>query len=163
MRSQLQLGLGGRITVCCAKWESDTWPASVDAVLSSGYCRRSIGATAKWVMTNSFGIPQHIETEIRARDSVCVYCRGEMKAHIGERGTPRDKATIEHLSFDGPFRWRYGLQREDIVICCCSCNASRGKKRLNEWFRSGYCIERGINESTVAEPVRYFLRRFPGK
>lgn len=114
-------------------------------------------------MSNSFGIPEVIEAEIRARDSICVYCRREMKAYIGVKGTPGDKATIEHLSFDGPFYWGKGLQREDVVICCGSCNSSRGDRQLIDWFHSRYCRERGIKGSTVAEPVRGFLQRYPDK
>lgn len=114
-------------------------------------------------MSSYFGIPGDIEAEIRARDALCVYCRAEMKEHSGAKGTPPDKATLEHLSFDGPFYWKGGLKREDIVMCCGRCNASRGKKRLADWFRSSYCIKRGIGGSTVAEPVKDFLRRHPDK
>lgn len=114
-------------------------------------------------MANYFGIPENIEEEIRARDAVCVYCGAEMKMYNGVIGTPSDKATIEHLSFDGPFYWKDELNREDIVICCGKCNSSRGKKKLIEWFGSAYCLERNINKDTVAEPVRNFLQRYPDK
>jgi len=67
--------------------------------------------------------------------------------------------TIEHLNCDGPFYWSDGLQPEDIVICCGSCNSSRGAKKLTEWFTTRYCIEKNINAKTVAAPVRTYLRR----
>lgn len=108
-------------------------------------------------MSNVFGIPDKIEKHIRTRDTRCVYCRCEMKEHLDVRGTPSDKATIEHLREGGPFYWKDGLQEEDVVICCGRCNASRGKKSLNDWFSSTYCLGRGINEQTVAEPVRKYL------
>ncbi len=71
-----------------------------------------------------------------------------------------DCATIEHLNFDGPFYWdEEGFNAEDIVICCGSCNSSRGAKRLAAWFQTRYCIEQNINVDTVAAPVKSYLRR----
>ena len=110
-------------------------------------------------MVNAFGIPDVIERSIRARDTVCVYCGGAMKEHSRIRGCPKDKATIEHLNFEGPFHWDEGLQAEDVVICCQSCNASRRDKPLRAWFESAYCIARGINAATVAAPVKEYLER----
>jgi len=110
-------------------------------------------------MVNAFGIPADIELAIRARDTVCVYCAGTMKEHPRARGCPKDKATIEHLNFDGPFYWDEGLKAEDIVICCQSCNASRGIKPLHVWFESAYCLARRINAGTVAAPVKEYLER----
>jgi hypothetical protein len=115
------------------------------------------------IVTNYFGIPDHIESELRKRDSKCVYCGKEMKANVRVKGTSRDKATIEHLSFDGPFYWKDNLQKEDVVICCGSCNSSRGAKRLVEWFNSDYCRKYRINANTVAAPVKYYLKRYPSK
>lgn len=114
-------------------------------------------------MANYFGVPDAIEVQLRARDRSCVYCRKVMKEHSGVRGTPHGKATLEHFSFDGPFRWGAGLEKSDVAFCCGSCNSSRGVKRLVDWFRSPYCIQRGINEGTVAEPVKDYLRRYPRK
>ena len=123
------------------------------------FCAGSSGRVAD--MVNAFGIPDDIERSIRARDTVCVYCGGTMKEHSRIRGCPKDKATIEHLNFEGPFYWDEGLKAEDIVICCQSCNASRRDKPLRVWFESAYCIARGINAATVAAPVKEYLgRRF---
>jgi len=73
-------------------------------------------------------------------------------------GTKRsDWATIEHLNRLGPFYWEDGLQAQHIVICCHSCNSSRGAKKLAIWFGSSYCIERNITARTVAHPVRVYL------
>lgn len=96
---------------------------------------------------------------IRARDAVCAYCGGQMQNHPGVRGCQKDKATIEHLNFDGPLYWGEGLVAEDIVICCGSCNSSRGTKALDVWFNSSYCIARSINAETVATPVKEYLKR----
>lgn len=59
----------------------------------------------------------------------------------------------------GPFYWKDGLQIEEVVICCGSCNSSRGIKKIRDWFRTKYCIDKNINENTVADPVRKYLNR----
>ena len=107
-------------------------------------------------MSNKFRIPDNVLTRIRTRDKRCVYCGKKMVyPYVGKQ---RNWATIEHLNFDGPFYWDDGLRAEHIVICCGSCNSSRGIKKLRHWFTSSYCIERNINEKTVALPVRKYLR-----
>jgi hypothetical protein len=110
-------------------------------------------------MANAFKIPADIERAIRARDKVCVYCKGKMKQYPHTKGCPKDKATIEHLNYDPPFYWDDGLKAEDIVICCQSCNSSRGVKPLPAWFESEYCRTRGISARTVAAPVKAYLAR----
>ena len=110
-------------------------------------------------VANSFGIRPEIEAAIRERDTLCVYCSREMRIYVGVRGTRSDMATIEHLNHRPPFHWKDGLEADGIVICCGSCNASRGAKTHVEWFRSRYCLERAINSDTVAEPVRAYLSR----
>ena len=107
-------------------------------------------------MTNKFGIPENELQIIRTRDKKCAYCRKEMlfPFDVNKR---QDSATIEHLNFDGPFYWNKGLQIEDIVICCGSCNSSRGIKKLKDWFKSKYCIEKNINEDTISNPVKEYL------
>ncbi|MFZ3333724.1 MAG: hypothetical protein WA197_24005 [Candidatus Acidiferrales bacterium] len=82
----------------------------------------------------------------------------EIKAAKGERA---DEATIEHLSFAGPFYVRDGLRREDLVICCRGCNSSRGERRLLDWFKLDYSVSHNINDGSVAEPVTRYLRNLP--
>ena len=103
-------------------------------------------------MSNKYGIPEEDEKRIRARDKTCVYCHKEMREHSLNKGAPKDKATIEHLSNDAPFN-----DGSTVVICCGSCNASRKNKELLEWFKSSYCIGKGINKKTVAEPVKKYI------
>jgi hypothetical protein len=110
-------------------------------------------------MSNQFGICRRDEEEIRARDTTCVYCHKLMNTYAESKGVRRDWATIEHLNFNGPFYVRDGLRKEDVVICCHSCNSSRGKKALQDWFQTKYCIDRNIGKDTVADPVRQYLRR----
>lgn len=108
---------------------------------------------------NRFRIPDNVLSEIRARDQTCVYCHKTMVyPYLAQKRS--DCATIEHLNFDGPFYWgEAGFDAQDIVICCGSCNSSRGVKRLADWFQTRYCIERNINFDTVADPVKSYLQR----
>jgi hypothetical protein len=108
-------------------------------------------------MRAKYGIPEHVLAPIRAPDKRCVYCRKAMNSEYA--GNHRDYATIEHLNFDGPFYWDDGLQAEDIVMCCGSCNSSRGFKELPHWFASPYSKSRNISGHTVAEPVKQYLQR----
>lgn len=106
----------------------------------------------------NFGIPDEALAELAARDVACVYCRKTMiyPYSVNDR---KNSATIEHLNFEAPFHLSDGLKMEDIVMCCGSCNSSRGAKPLPEWFESRYCMERTISEDTVAEPVKNYLDR----
>lgn len=115
-------------------------------------------------MSNSFGISPQDEEELRARDKTCVYCRKVMKTHAeikAAKGERADEATVEHLNFNGPFYVRDGLRREDLVICCRGCNSSRRERRLLDWFKMDYCVNRNIKEDTVEKPVTRYLRELP--
>jgi|SRR5882724_13357265 len=107
---------------------------------------------------NRFGIPENVLSEIIARDKACVYCRKTM-IHPYLAKNSADCATIEHLNCDGPFYWREDLKAHDIALCCGSCNSSRGVKKLTDWFKTQYCIDKNINANTVAAPVRSYLQR----
>lgn len=104
-------------------------------------------------VSNKYGIPEEELEKIRQRDRVCVYCHGSMKEYPHTAGTPADKATIEHLNYLPPWN-----NPNTVVICCGRCNSSRGKKKLLDWFKSPYCIERNICETTVTEPVKDYVR-----
>jgi hypothetical protein len=104
-------------------------------------------------MSNRFGIPAEIERELRARDKRCVYC-GRRFSRLVRKRMP----TIEHLDERPPFYWELGLRKSGLVICCVSCNCSRGRKTLRAWFAGAHCEERGIKASTVAAPVKAYLR-----
>jgi hypothetical protein len=106
-------------------------------------------------MANRFGIPSVVEQRLRTRDTRCVYCHTRFS-----RRSPKNRPTIEHLSEKPPFYWSDGLKEDGLAICCSSCNSSRGKKKLRDWFRTPYCRERArpINTRTVAAAVRRYLR-----
>lgn len=100
-------------------------------------------------MSNTYGIPEEIEKEIRTRDKACVYCHILMKPHaMDARG-----ATIEHFNNDGPFD-----KKENVAICCRGCNSSKGTKKLSAWFKTSYCTEKNINKETVAKPAKEYIR-----
>src|SRR5437588_12653714 len=100
-------------------------------------------------MPNRWHIPKSLEEEVRARDQNCVYCCVEMLQNV-LRGSPRKAvATWEHIINDARI-----VTRENIALCCCACNASKGQKALVDWLQSIYCVKRGVNESTVAQIVR---------
>lgn len=71
----------------------------------------------------------------------------------------KNSATLEHLNYNGPFHWDKGLKIEDVAYCCGSCNSSRGEKKLMDWFKTEYCLERNINENTVSKTVKEYIKR----
>jgi len=102
-------------------------------------------------MPNKYGISNKNEEEIRKRDKLCVYCHKAMKKW--NKNSRSDSATIEHLNNEGPFN-----EKSNLVICCGACNSSRRNKELLIWFKESYCLERNINEKTVAEPVKEYIK-----
>jgi hypothetical protein len=102
-------------------------------------------------MSNTYGIPEEDEKEIRARDKTCVYCRKAMKKH--PRKLNASGPTLEHFNNDGHFDKKW-----NVAICCRRCNSSKGNKELLVWFKTPYCIEKNINPQTVAKPVKEYIR-----
>jgi hypothetical protein len=101
-------------------------------------------------MSNSYGISEVDEREIRARDKNCVYCHVLMKQY--PHAKKPSGATIEHFDNDGPFE-----KKVNVAICCRRCNSSKGTKSLSAWFKTPYCRERKINEESVSKVVREYL------
>ena len=107
----------------------------------------------------NFGIPNDVLSEIMERDRKCVYCR-KIMINPYDVQNRCDSVTIEHLSPHPPFHCSDGMKTDNIVMCCGSCNSSRGKKELIDWFNSSYCISKKITADTVAAPVKNYLKRF---
>ena len=108
-----------------------------------------------YIVSNKYLIPDEALGRIRLRDKLCVYCQKEMIfPYDPKRAT--DSATIEHLSPEPPF-YCPDMKIDNIVICCGACNSSRGTKQLRDWFRTNYCLEKGICEDKVAQPVKEYL------
>ena len=102
---------------------------------------------------NNWHVPDWLENEVRARDKRCVYCGIEMLQKV-PRGSPRKAAASwEHIVNDAKL-----ITRENIALCCCACNSSKGQKSLAAWLQSTYCLTRGVNENTVAQIAKDALR-----
>ena len=119
--------------------------------LNSGV--RRLTHNAKVHGMNRWGIPNWLEREVASRDTECVYCRSAFTTSEGPR---RRWASWEHIVNDLRI-----VTRENIVLCCISCNSSKGARDLEVWLHSRYCIVRGITSSTVAPVVREALRSRP--
>ena len=98
------------------------------------------------LMTNNWNIPDWLEKEVRGRDGNCVYCRVEFTP---SKISKKTAASWEHIINDAKI-----VTRENITLCCSSCNASKGQKTLSNWLQSKYCKDRGININTVAPIIK---------
>jgi hypothetical protein len=97
---------------------------------------------------NRWKIPEWLEVEVRGRDNVCIYCRIEFGSTPGIRSL----ASWEHIINDEKI-----ITRENIALCCRSCNASKGAKPLSVWITSSYCARKEITTISVAEVVKNAL------
>ena len=98
---------------------------------------------------NRWNIPDALEQEILHRDRACVYCGvvfGLPDARFGSR------PSWEHIVNDARI-----VTRENIALCCRSCNSSKGVKLLSLWLDSPHCRKRGISRETVAAVIRKAL------
>ncbi len=93
---------------------------------------------------NNWKIPDEMEFFIRDRDKFCAYC--------GVFFSNNTKPTWEHIINDENI-----ITYENIVLCCRSCNSSKGARKLSEWLKSKYCKERLITEDTVSSIVKRAL------
>ena len=97
-------------------------------------------------MANNWNIPLWLELEVRQRDKRCVYCGIEFtSSKVSKKTAP----SWEHIINDVKI-----ITRENIALCCCSCNASKGQKELSVWIDSKYCQEKNINKDTVAPIIK---------
>ncbi len=103
-------------------------------------------------MANRWGIPAPLEQKIRRRDKRCVYCGAFFRADS------RRKVSWEHIDND-----ENHICEENVVLCCKSCNSSKGAKTLSEWLDSPFCEKNKITPSTMSEIIRRYLRRFPAR
>lgn len=99
---------------------------------------------------NQWGIPEDIEKLVIQRDKRCIYCLCAFSKK--ER---REMASWEHIINDIKI-----TTLENIARCCVSCNASKSTKSLKDWFLSKYCLDRNINENTVADIVRAHINKY---
>jgi 5-methylcytosine-specific restriction endonuclease McrA len=97
-------------------------------------------------MANNWNIPAWLETEVRARDMACVYCRTPFTS---SKVSKKSAASWEHIINDEKI-----ITRENIALCCCGCNSSKGQKPLSEWLQSKYCTDREISKESVAPIIQ---------
>jgi hypothetical protein len=97
-------------------------------------------------MANNWSIPDWLENEVRKRDRACVYCGIEFTP---AKVSKKSAASWEHIINDAKI-----ITRENIVLCCCGCNASKGQKQLSIWLQSKYCKDRGITADSVAPIIK---------
>jgi hypothetical protein len=97
-------------------------------------------------VANRWNIPEWLEREVKQRDKKCIYCGIEFTDSKESRKT---SATWEHIINDAKI-----ITRDNIALCCCGCNASKGTKTLLNWLQSKYCKDRNINQETVAKIVK---------
>lgn len=100
-------------------------------------------------LVNRWNIPPELEALVVARDDACIYCR---RAFSGRGGTRGQRPSWEHIVNDVAI-----VSKENIALCCVSCNASKGAKPLEQWLRSKFCATRGIRKEYVAAVVQAAL------
>ena len=100
---------------------------------------------------NRWNIPNWLEQEVVARDRNCIYCGVEFVSSRTER---RSRPSWEHIVNDALI-----VNRENIALCCISCNASKGAKSLAAWLESTYCRRRSITSESIAEIAKSALAK----
>jgi 5-methylcytosine-specific restriction endonuclease McrA len=101
----------------------------------------------------SCGIPKDIKVKALKRDTTCVYCHKKFKPKKNSK-LRKFRPSVEHIDNN-----ECNVSPENIVMCCGSCNPSKGEKLLRQWFQSEYCKKRGINRHSVADPVRSYIAK----
>jgi hypothetical protein len=108
-------------------------------------------------MKNNYGLSESELEKIKVRDPNCVYCKKVLLEHIAHN--PRSNwRTIEHLNYLPPWS-----NPKTVVMCCWSCNSSRGNKKLRSWFKTKYCLERNISDNTVPVVVKQYILQVEDK
>jgi 5-methylcytosine-specific restriction endonuclease McrA len=101
-------------------------------------------------MANNWNIPLCIELEVKERDKRCVYCGTEFTS---TKISKKTASSWEYIINDAKI-----ITRENIALCCCSCNASKGQKELLVCLESKYCQEKNINKDTVAPIIKKVIK-----
>jgi hypothetical protein len=84
---------------------------------------------------------------VLARDTSCVYCDVAFSSNI------RNMASWEHIN-----NRAVDIEPWNIVLCCRSCNSSKGAKSLSEWLSTKYCIDKNITPKTVAPIIQKYIQ-----
>lgn len=78
-----------------------------------------------------------------------MYCHSEFN-----KNSYKQRATWEHIDNN-----EKNISEDNIVLCCVSCNTSKGTKMLPEWFTTPYCQNKKINKDIVASTVKKSIKR----
>ncbi len=105
-----------------------------------------------------------VKHEIMQRDKLCVYC-GKKMIYPYRRDKGNNSATLEHFK-EGTLNREKPFTKDEVAMCCGSCNSSRRQKKLSDWFKKAYCRGQNsenkiINEDTVAQIVKEYIKRNP--
>lgn len=101
-------------------------------------------------MANNWKIPAPFEQETRERDTTCVYCGCEFTP---TKVSKKTAASWEHIINNAKI-----ITRENIALCCCGCNASKGQKQLSVWFQTKYCAKHNITPENVATVIKEAIK-----
>ena len=102
---------------------------------------------------NRWKIPLDLERFVIERDLRCVYCQLDFSLPATRRGM---RPSWEHIVNDERI-----ITKENIALCCISCNASKGAKLLEIWLQSKYCQKKGITPRTVSAVIKDALDKPP--
>ena len=105
-------------------------------------------------MKNQYGLGEGELEEVYNRYDTCVYCHKKMIKPY-RKGNHKDSATIEHLNHLPPWD-----NIETVAFCCGSCNSSRSNKRIVDWFKTQYCLDKEINYNTVVNFVKNYIDKY---
>ena len=97
---------------------------------------------------NKWNIPNHLETTIRSRDKECVYCHTKF-----DKNSYKKRATWEHIDNNAT-----NISERNIVLCCSSCNSSKGTKMFMNWLDSAYCKRLRITKESVSQIVKESIK-----
>ncbi len=97
-------------------------------------------------MANKWGIPSDVEIFVKKRDKSCVYCGVEfLESNDSRKSKPSWEHIVNDIRING---------KDNIALCCISCNASKGAKLIEDWLQSEYCIRKKITIDSVATVVK---------
>ena len=97
-------------------------------------------------MANNWNIPDWLEKDVRERDKSWVYCGIQF---VESTISKKSVASWENIINDAKI-----ITRQNIALCCRSCNASKEQKSLSVWLPSKYCKDHGITADTFAPIVK---------
>ena len=102
-------------------------------------------------MANRWGIPKEVEEIVLKRDLKCIYCGCDFEdSKVSYKTRPTWEHIINDIRINGP---------DNVGLCCGSCNASKGQKKLEDWLNSKYCINKGITKDKVSQTVKKYLKK----